>query len=238
MNYSDITINDPNPIKRFLQNSRFKDALTLYPLPQNEQTVLDFGGGDGELALRLAEIDLKSSFICYEPAASMLEQAKKRLLGKKRISLTSTLTSILPNSVDIIYSLEVFEHLPDKETDEALQIIHRILKPNGLVIIGVPNELFLAALYKGIFRMSRRPGEFDADFRNILKCTIGSPPDKRPIGEISPGKNYHFHHLGFDHRALKNKLAQTFTLKKHVYSPASILGSWLSPEVYYVLQKG
>jgi len=237
VNYSDITINDPNPIKRFLQRSRFNDALKLYPLASNDYTVLDFGGGDGELVLRLAELDSTSKFVCYEPADSMLEQAKQKLSGKERISLTNILTSIPPNSIDLIYSLEVFEHLPEKETNEALKSIHNILKPAGSLIIGVPNELYFAALYKGLFRIFRRRGEFDATPTNVFNCVIGKPPATRPVSEISPGQNYHFHHLGFDHRKLKSKFSN-FTLQKCIFSPFSILGTWCSPEVYYVLQKG
>jgi len=236
MSYSDITINDPNPIKRFLQRGRFNDALKLYPSILDDYTVLDFGGGDGELVLRLAESDSKSKFICYEPADSMFEQAKQKLSGKERISLINTLTPIPPNSIDLIYSLEVFEHLPEKEAIDALEAIHTLLKPKGFLIIGIPNELFFPALYKGLFRMFRRYGEFDATLINVLQCVVGKPPATRPVGEISPGQDYHFHHLGFDHRKLKDKLSK-FIFLKCTYSPFPMLGEWINPEVFYVLQK-
>jgi SAM-dependent methyltransferase len=237
MNYSNITINDPNIVKRFLQRSRFIEAVKLYPNPSVENKVLDFGGGDGELCLRLEDIDPASSFICYEPSSDMRKQARTKISEKSRISLTGTLDAIPPASIDIIYSLEVFEHLPEKETAEAIKHIYSFLKPGGTLIIGVPNELFLPAIYKGIFRMFRRYGEHDAQLKNMLQCAIGSPPRKRPVGEISPGKHYHSHHLGFDYRILETELREKFTYCKRVPSPFIFLGLWGSPEIYYVFRK-
>ncbi|MGK0440942.1 MAG: hypothetical protein ACJA0N_000737 [Pseudohongiellaceae bacterium] len=63
MNYSNITLNDPNPIKRYLQRSRFTDAVSLLPNSIKTSSTLDFGGGDGELCLQLANKSLESDFI-------------------------------------------------------------------------------------------------------------------------------------------------------------------------------
>ncbi|HZJ95839.1 MAG TPA: class I SAM-dependent methyltransferase [Thiopseudomonas sp.] len=237
MNYSEITINDPNPIKRFLQKSRFNKALRLYPSKHRSQKVLDFGGGDGELCLRLAGLDASSEYICYEPSIAMYQQAQSKISNREQISLIDSVKSIAENSIDVVYSLEVFEHLPEKELNDSLDSIFSILKPDGIFIVGVPNELFFAAIYKGLFRMVRRFGEFDATPGNILKCSLGQPPTARPIGEISPGMQYHFHHLGFDHRQLRKLLTQKFECQKIVFSPFRFLGLWGSPEIYYVLHK-
>jgi hypothetical protein len=86
----------------------------------------------------------------------------------------------------------VFEHLPQEETLTAITDIRRLLKPEGVVVIGVPHEIFIPALIKGIFRMSRRYGDFDAKAENILAATLGRPPRSRPTSEISPGLSYHF----------------------------------------------
>ena len=237
MNYADITLNDPNFIKRYLQRSRFNSALKLYPTIDLPIKVLDFGGGDGELCLRLNSIDGRSNYTCYEPSQNMYQQAQQKLSINDNISLVDSLASINNNTVDMIYSLEVFEHLPKKESEEALTKIYSLLKPGGTFVIGVPNELFLAALYKGLFRMSRRFGQYDAQIKNITKCVVGRPPKTRPIGEISPGKSYHFHHLGFDHRVLAKQLENKFGHCEQVCTPFPIFGTWASPEIYYVVQK-
>ena len=237
MSYSGITVNDPNPIKRYLQDSRFTTALSLYPASTEGHRVLDFGGGDGELCLRLLDVDPSSEYICYEPSISMHQQAKTRVSAKDKIGLIKSMDSVSENSIDVVYSLEVFEHLPHDESEIALSLIYSVLKPGGCFIAGVPNELFLAAVYKGLFRIVRRFGEFDASLSNIMKCAIGRPPIKRPVSEISPGMNYYFHHLGFDHRQLRKSLEAKFGNSERFFSPFGILGLWGSPEIYYVLHK-
>ncbi len=238
MKYSDITLNDPNVINRFLQRSRFKGALSFFPLSFSSSTVLDFGGGDGELCIQLARNNVSSNIVCYEPTEYISKQAEERTQGINHISIISSLDSIAAESVDVIYSLEVFEHLPENETNEAIEKIDSMLKPGGVLIIDIPNELFFVAFYKGIFRIFRRYGEFDAIFRTIFKCVIGRPPKSRPVAEITPGKKYHFHHAGFDHRILGKRLQQRFSCYKKVFSPIRWIAGWGSPEVYYLLKKG
>lgn len=237
MIYSDITVNDPNFIKRYLQQGRYRTAVGLYPTQRILRQVLDFGGGDAELCLQLSRIDRQSNFLCYEPALHMREQAASRTLDADRIQVIKNLNTVPSDSCDVVYSLEVFEHLPPAEFTTAVEQIFRVLKPGGKLIVGVPNELYLAAIYKGIFRMLRRFGDYDARPWNILKCAFGRPPKDRPTGEISPGKLYHFHHVGFDHRVLRQVLHLKARPISRAFSPIWLLGSLLSPEIYYISTK-
>jgi hypothetical protein len=61
-------------------------------------------------------------------------------------------------------------------------------------------------MLKGLFRVCRRYGSFDAIPRNIFAAFRDRPPSHRPITDISPGVAYHFHHLGFDYRTLEDQL--------------------------------
>ena len=140
-------------------------------------------------------------------------------------------------SVDLVFSLEVFEHLPHKETSSALQNIHALLKSNGQLIIGVPVEIGIPALYKGSFRMVRRYGAFDANVKNVFLSLIGNPPENRPAREITPGFNYHFEHVGFDHRRLIETLKDYFMKVSVTSSPFPLIGAWLMPEVYFTIEK-
>jgi len=144
---------------------------------------------------------------------------------------------IASESIDIVYCLEVFEHLPINELETAVNRFFTILKPNGTVIVGIPNELFMAALYKGIFRMTRRLGDYDARLINILKCAIGKPPKDRPIDDIYHGTKYHYHHLGFDHRRIIPIFNGRFKLNDTVYSPFRFIGEWGTSGLYYIFTK-
>lgn len=238
MAYADITFHDKSPIKRWLQQRRLTDAIRLSAHLQNIQTVLDFGAGNGELSKRLIVTFPQAHILCYEPAADLIAEARKNTEGYRQITLLTDPGIVDAESVDLLYCLEVFEHLPEKETEAAFATIRSILRNGGIAIIGVPVEIHLPALYKGLFRMTRRRGDFDAMLGPILQATLGFPPKQRPIQEIAMGWSYHFHHLGFDYRRFRQRLAmQRFTLLRQSTSPIAALGAWFNPEIYFVVRK-
>jgi len=237
MAYADITIRDPNPVKRWFQRRRFSDALAVLTGSRTSDRVriLDFGAGDGELIRQMANV--ASIAVVYEPTPSLMAQAKEKLSGLDSVVFADNLDSVKSGIFDYVFCLEVFEHLPGKETVEAIAEIHRILKPDGVAVVSVPHELFLPSLLKGFFRMCRRYGDFDASPNNIFAASLGRPPSRRPIAEISPGFSYHFHHLGFDYRALERILQEYFQLTKKWFSPFPVFGAVLNSEVYFLLKK-
>ncbi len=94
----------------------------------------------------------------------------------------------------------------------------------------------MPALFKGVFRIFRRYGAFDARFVNVLAAFIGRPPLVRPISEIATGVRFHFEHLGFDYRSLDRLLQKQFRITKRWFSPFSILGPIMNSEVYFLLE--
>lgn len=89
---------------------------------------------------------------------------------------------------------------------------------------------------KGLFRMTRRYGEYDAKLSHILKATLGVPPRDRPVIEFDRGMVFHDHHLGFDHRQLEIQLKEEFRVIRTACSPIKWLGTWINFEVNYVLE--
>ena len=238
MTYADITTRDSNPVKRWLQRRRFTDALAVLASADAtaKMRVLDFGAGAGELVRRMVGTTAVEPWV-YEPTPSLMAEAREKLAAFGSVRFAEDPGSIESETFDYIFALEVFEHLPEKETALAIAEIHRLLKPAGIAVIGVPHELFLPALVKGLFRASRRYGEFDATLGNIFKALTGHPPLQRPVAEIHPGLRYHFHHLGFDFRVLENTLKQQFQLRRKWFGPVPMFGAVLNSEVYFLLQK-
>lgn len=237
MSYEEITFKDKNPIKRFFQRNRLVSAVKLYCPQQTPETICDFGAGNGELCKLLALHHPNTKLICYEPTPNLLSEAKTNLLNTANVDFCQDINNIGPENFDVVFCLEVFEHLPPKETADALQIISDLLKPGGKIIIGVPIEIGIPALYKGLFRMFRRYGAFDASIKNVILSTFGFLPQNRPTSEISPSFNYHFEHMGFDFHELKKAVSSHFTLKKTIASPFSMLGWHLMPEINFVAEK-
>ena len=231
--YSNLTFNDKNPIKRWLQSSRLTDALKLtngMPLPSR---IIDYGAGNGELCKHLLTMFPNSEIICYEPTPYLMGEAKENLAGFEKIIFASDV-SLMNEKADLIFCLEVFEHLPEKETAEVIRNIARLLAKNGRAIVGVPVEIGIPALLKGLFRMTRRFGAYDATLRNVISSLLYSPPTDRPLAQITPELGYYHEHMGFDYRRLLVNLREVFSVEKIRFSPFRFLKG-LNTEVNIVI---
>jgi trans-aconitate methyltransferase len=237
MNYADITRNDRNPVKRFLQRRRLSDALSLVEAHAQPRTIIDFGAGDGELCRILASRFPMAKIFHYDPAPSLRTEAVALLKDIPSVVIAATVDELPQGAGDLVFCMEVFEHLPDRQTADALAAIQRLLSPAGTALVGVPVEVFAPAMLKGMFRMTRRRGDFDANIGNIARAAFGFPPRDRPVAEIMESAFYYYHHLGFDHRRLRRQLMERFHLLRTVGSPMKAFPAWLNSEVYFVLQK-
>ena len=235
VNYADLTIHDKNPIKRFLQNKRLNHGLKILEKLDigSDITILDYGSGDGELCMRIDKRIPKSNIVCYEPAEFLGQQAEKKLADKDNICVVSKTRNLENNSFDLIFCLEVFEHLSPEVIEKELIEFKRLLKPNGKIIIGVPNEIFFAALFKGALRFKRRKKDSDGNLKNIFKSAIGWPPKIRTIVQFD-GMPYIIRHMGFDYRIFKKQLSKHFSIDKNYGSPNIKLPILLNFEVYFI----
>ena len=237
MSYSDITFKDKSPIKRWLQSRRLVVAARIVDAGFDPQCVLDFGAGNGRLCKLIAAQFPRAKIVCYEPTPSLMAEARENLGGLPQVRFCSDLEEIADGSVELIFCLEVFEHLPEIETRDAIGQFNRLLSSNGRAVVGVPVEVGIPALYKGIFRMSRRFNAFDASIRNVLLAVLSFPPKDRPVSEIAPGFAFHYEHMGFDYRKLQAVLRAQFRLQQVTTSPFSIFGPWINPEINFLVQK-
>ena len=240
VDYAKLTTNDPNPVKRKLQNIRLSHSIR--EINRNESAdfrgnVLDFGAGNGELCKRLASFYPKTNIYCYEPSQGYRKQAEHNLAGIDTIRIIADVEQIKDIEFSYILCLEVFEHLPEIKIIQSLELFERLLKVDGKLIIGVPVEIYFPALFKGVFRMYRRYGDFDATLKNVLLATIGVPPKDREIQMLDDNLPYIFRHMGYDYRRLKKIIANKFKLITNYGSPFPGLPISMNFENYYVCQK-
>jgi SAM-dependent methyltransferase len=236
--YADLTVRDRSAVKRWVQRRRLRDALRpLHHCDGGERLrVLDYGAGNGELVRQIAALRDVEAWV-FEPTPELMAEARAHLAGQPSVTFIDHTHGTAAAGFDLVFCLEVFEHLPEAPTCAAAAEIHRLLKPGGLAVVGVPNELYAPALLKGLFRMGRRFGEFDAQPGNVVSAALGRPPADRPVVEIAPGLPYHPHHLGFDHRRLERALRERFVLVERWFSPLRFGGPALNTEVYLLLRK-
>lgn len=92
-----------------------------------------------------------------EPSPSLSEMARRYFgLNVKTVFLENA--GFKDNFFDVVTMTDVFEHIP--QPSNTLKEVHRILKPDGILFVKVPNGLF--NLFKfNLARMTRRLKNYD-----------------------------------------------------------------------------
>ncbi|MCX7927089.1 MAG: class I SAM-dependent methyltransferase [Candidatus Omnitrophica bacterium] len=116
--------------------------------------ILDIGTGDGEYAKQLYDMG-------FEVVACDIDNSRFKYLDYLPFRKCD-ITKVLPfadESFDIVLLVEVIEHL--RNPYEVLQNIHRVIKPNGFLIISTPNILSIKSriryLLEGNYEYFREP---------------------------------------------------------------------------------
>lgn len=125
------------PYRHHLKKRRAYIESTLRKYAQSDGLVgLDLGCGDGGNYVWLK--DKVGRLYGSDYNLTRAVRAKKHT-SERRIYLADVLDyPVTDDAFDLIFFNHVLEHIPDDVT--ALSEVHRILKPNGTVILGVPNE--------------------------------------------------------------------------------------------------
>lgn len=126
--------------KRVLWNTLCRHFFERYIPPG--ATVLDVGAGNCEFinsvgAARKIAIDLNPETASHaDPDVEVLQIA------------STDLGPIADDSVDVVFSSNFFEHLPDKDALLAtLGECHRVLRPGGRILVLMPNIRYLPGRY-------------------------------------------------------------------------------------------
>lgn len=179
---------------------RFKNYDNIYHLPNStilippfiykkivrmmKGDILDIGGATGEKLLNLLEnvnynniksIDLIEPSPLYIKAAQNLRKYRKiNVYNKELIDLANE-----QKKYDVILFFEVIEHL--KEPEKAIDIIKKILKPEGVLILSTPNKY----VYHFLSYLEREP----IDPTHVSEMTF---KELRNLMDRKFKKNYYF----------------------------------------------
>ncbi len=160
-----------------LINNYFKAVkeLTELAIQPGHKQALEIGCGEGYSTARLRNmlpkyIELQAS----EYVASLLPHAAKRNPDVKIFEESVYELKAEDSSLDIIYLLEVLEHLDYPEV--ALKEIKRALKPGGYLILGVPREPLWRAINfsrgKYAKELGNTPGHLNHWSRTAIKQLV------------------------------------------------------------------
>ncbi len=94
-----------------------------------------------------------------------IEYCRQRGLNVVKEDITEN--NLAANSYDIIFAMDVIEHIPDHE--KAIAEIHRLLKPNGFAVFTVPALMMLWSSFDELSNAPHQRRYHKPDLRNLLQ---------------------------------------------------------------------
>lgn len=147
ISHTDTRRNLLEQVYHIIRKRALKKKLNLINSFQNEeQNLLDVGCGTGDFLKTAQENNWNVLGIEPNPDARTIANTKTN----NSVYDSVKLDRFESNSFDVITLWHVLEHLPNLE--EHLQIFNRLLKPNGHLVIAVPNyKSYDAKYYKSFW---------------------------------------------------------------------------------------
>ena len=171
--YSEVF--DKNADKYYrIQKKKIDVVLSLLEKHKNGK-VLDLGCGDGLISSLLANVT-GAKIYGVDISSMAVEKAKKRGIIAKVFDMNKDGLAFEKNTFDAIFCGDLLEHLYD--TEKLLENVNLMLKPNGYLIISVPN---IASWYnRGFLLLGMMPTWIESS----LKTYTGYPLIKEGMGHI------------------------------------------------------
>lgn len=114
----------------FIKGIALKKKLSLVNSLSTKGSILDIGAGTGEFLLKCKNDGWHVTGI--EPS-----ERAKQIAHQKGIGMEESLANLADHSFDVITMWHVLEHVPNLE--QQLKELKRLLKPNGVLLVAVPN---------------------------------------------------------------------------------------------------
>jgi 2-polyprenyl-3-methyl-5-hydroxy-6-metoxy-1,4-benzoquinol methylase len=163
---------------QFVKSIALKNKLKLINEQSPKGRILDIGAGVGDF-LSVCKNDGWQT-VGIEPS-----EKAKAIAIQKGVSFVNDLASLENNSFDIITMWHVLEHVPNLE--EYISELKRLIKPNGTIIIAVPNFNSFDANYYGKFWAAY---DVPIHFWHFSKTAIAKlfAPQKLKLQKVLPMK--------------------------------------------------
>jgi ubiquinone/menaquinone biosynthesis C-methylase UbiE len=165
------TISSKEKVEKYQQIIRDAEWTQIENHIAKKSKFLDVGCGAGYSLMKASEdLDCKAVGIDPDPGAHGVGRFVKELVNQ--IEIKQGFAENLPfadNSFDVVYSSHVLEHVNDEV--KALDEMKRVLKKDGVLVIGMPtsNMAFLNYFSQFIFTTHIKIYEF---IRNIFSISI------------------------------------------------------------------
>jgi SAM-dependent methyltransferase len=149
------------------------DDIARY-VPSPTATVLDFGCGEALHANRVA--DWVGRLILVDAAAKVRAGLASRFAGVSEIEVRSPqqLAACPDRSLDLVVMNSVTQYLKSAELSALLVLFHRLLRPDGLLVIGdvVPPNVSVVTDVVALLRFAARHGFLCAALIGLMRTAM------------------------------------------------------------------
>jgi SAM-dependent methyltransferase len=224
---------------------RFETALALVA-PGAGRPLLDYGCGDGTFLAMACDRFPGSVGLEVDPGLVTTCRERFGQLGGLRFMLVEESDALAAGSFGVVMCTEVLEHCPPDAVDAVLARVRRLVAADGLVVISVPVETGLPLVVKQTAR-AVAAWRVSSDYRHREHYTMGefarmlAPGDRttveRPVYETrfaSGAPNRYHGHKGFNWRAMRRRIGETFTVVETRFSPVPWLGPQLASQAWFI----
>ncbi|MEJ2615578.1 MAG: methyltransferase domain-containing protein [Ignavibacteriaceae bacterium] len=118
-----------------VERGKFVKSITEKHVTCRDLTILDLGSGEGGTSVVFSE---QNQVFGYDLNLIRLERQKEYSANYYKINGNALKLSFRNDSFDLIIIQDVIEHLYD--TNQLINEIIRVLKPNGLIYMSTPNK--------------------------------------------------------------------------------------------------
>jgi len=225
--------------------ARFRMAVSL-AVSHARGKLLDYGCGDGTfLTMVAATFD---ECVGADIATDQVQDCAERLRHMPKLSFCSI--SDLSSSQHfhayrVVTCMETLEHCTDSTVEAVIADLIRLVAPGGQVIISVPIEtgptfplkylVRTIAGWRGLSDYQHYETYSVADSLRMLFARSTTTIHRPVYGD--PAFPSHSHY-GFNWRRLRQRLAQSFTIERTIFSPLNLPGGWFSSQAWFICRLG
>jgi SAM-dependent methyltransferase len=221
--YASHTSQTSEFFKSIAHSRRFDQASRIVPL-RSEMKLFDYGCGDGAFFENLSNFCPRQNLYGFDPW--FLDEM--RFEGATTFSAVPDFIDALAGAFDVIYCIEVCEHLTDAGNATVFANMKTLAKPGATFVFGVPIETGFSALAKNLYRCLKG-GRQGATLARTWRTAL-SLPVERQWEDGWCGS-----HLGFSHRRFAQMLAAAgFTIERTHCLPLHVTGAIFNNEIYFV----
>lgn len=143
-------------------------------VPSKDARVLDYGCGEATSATLLADASGHLTMVEAAPNVRAALKARHERNPKIAVLTPDEAAALPPASFDLIVMHSVAQYLTEAELDRLLGVFHRLVKPDGTVVIGdiVPPDFAAPAAALALLRFGLANGFFWAAVGGLMRIFV------------------------------------------------------------------